>query len=155
MFFIKQLDAEEGSILATKDFKPKKEGFVFQARSGGIFRVNKLIYGNGSNGEMFTVTVPGFGQHVNSWLHVIVVHHTDPRGLQVYFNFVAQDDTETVKPDLAVVSSAMRMVIGRADVTHLPVRSRFAAKTMVFDELVLYDRPLSKEEVEIVHLQYR
>ncbi len=146
MFWVKLHDTSSGAILTTLDWSSPREGIRFHLDQNGDFK--PAIFRLGSDLNRFEGTATGFHNNINTWQHIVVVWKIDPK-YEVFLNGIAK----TVSQGTAYASSSgtqaarMRMYIGRQYITY---NNNVKTRKMTFDELILYDRPLTESEITAV-----
>ncbi len=154
MFWIKPLDLSDKTILTTSNWPPT-EGIKMGMR-GEDFALGVHLYRNLTTNEYITKSTfgPKLTQYLDSWLHITVTGFTDD-SFKIYYNGNQQILEEKTQVRVDTISPSLhRMVVGRGDVSHWGGLDSQRTLNMVFDELVMYDKPLTVTEIQIVYCQY-
>ncbi len=154
MFWMKPLDLAHRAIMCTNDWYPTTEGIKVVMQND--HKIHMTLWQNNGSAEHVTVTVssPTMTEYLNIWFHLTVVGHSDLR-FSMFINGVEQVTTTTTGVHANNVSpSVHRMVIGRSDVRNWGAHGKHHTLDMLIDELILYSRPLSVTEVQMVYYQY-
>ena len=143
-FWIKLLDSVNGVILTTLDWGPPREGIRIQAHNG---KLKLLIFREGSWGNRFSCKIPDINDFVNDWLHITVVWNTPNPRFEVYYNGIPKTFSQGThyggSHATQAATAPLKMFLGRDY-----VRVNTPPKNMIFDELVVYDRPLTQGDVQ-------
>ena len=112
-----------------------------------VFSFRAEVYREGNTNSYVTVVVADLNAYVDSWLHIALVWFNDPR-FEVYFD----GNTKNVLPPAGysnfvwpVVANAGLMYVGKGSTADVALQ--FHSASMIFDELILHDRPLGGAEV--------
>ena len=127
MFWIKQFDSHVGSILTTLDWSVPREGIRMTVNNG---KLSVDIFREGNSLNRNSAQVENFGDHVESWLHVTIVWHTDP-AFQFYYGGTLQLDTSPAYTTSShnTYEAPLRMILGRLYVTKVEGQT----KNMILD----------------------
>ena len=147
MFWVKHLNNFGGAILTTVDWHPPRVGIMFEVFDDGRFRA--IIHRHGATSNRFSGKTPGFHDNIDTWQHTVVVWKTDPK-LEIYLDGEAKMVSQGVNyaDHTKTVAAPMRMFLGREFVTH----TASLTNKMIFDELILLDRPLGADDL-VVYFQ--
>ena len=146
MFWIKQLDGNGGVILTTLDWSTPREGIRISAGNNDQLHVS--IFREGATQNRFSGRVSGINDHIDSWLHVAIVWHTDPK-FEIFFN----GELKTVNQNADYTSShttfeaRMRMKLG---VEYITRNTAVKTRDMIIDNLLFFDRPLTETDLNFI-----
>ena len=147
MFWIKLLNEEGSAILTTLDYNSPTEGMRIEASNDGKYCA--AVFRKGPEPNFLNACNAGIGNMIGSWMHVTTVWHTDPK----FEVFLDGDSKPMSQPDnygssLPMVSEAqMRMKLGLLFLTH---GSGVKTRSMIIDNLMLFDRPLTQSDISLI-----
>ncbi len=142
MFWVKHLNGLGGAILTTMDWDQPREGIKFEMFNDGRFYI--LVRKYETNSNKFFGHAPGFHVNIDTWQHIVVVWKIDPK-LEIYLDREVKTVSQGSNYQGQTYPAPMRMFLGREYVTHTATLT----KKIIFDELILFDRPLDADDLFI------
>ena len=144
LFWVKLLDSTSGGILTTLSWSPPREGIRITQNGNNL---GLAVFRKGASDNRFQGS--GGGLVYNTWLQITVVWYNDPK-LEAYYNDgFAFDTTGAYGSSSTATDTEGKFVLGREytsrDQTYC---------SMIIDNINLYNRPLSADEIVLVYNSY-
>ncbi len=143
LFWVKLLDPTEGGILTTMSW-PAREGFRISQNGNWLC---PSVFRKGASNNRFEGS--GDGLVYNTWLQITVVWHNDPKLEAYYDDGFAFDKTGAYGNSSSATDNGGKLVLGREFINK---DQRYCS--MIIDNINLYNRPLSAEEIALGYHTY-
>ncbi len=144
LFWVKLLDPTNGGILSSLSWNPPREGINIKQNSNNLA---VGVYRKGATDNRFIETISGVVY--NTWIQITVVWHNDPK-LQAYFNDdFAGEVSGPYTSASTVQDNEGKLVLGRR---YTNMENTYCS--MIIDNINLYNRPLTADEISLVYNTY-
>ncbi len=144
LFWVKLLDPTGGAILTTLSWGPPREGLRISHNGNNLYL---SVFRKGASSNRFES--PGSGLVYNTWLQITIVWYNDPK-LEAYYNDgFAFEKTGAYGSSSSTTDNEGKLVLGK----EFTNRNQGYC-SMIIDNINLYNRPLSADEIVLVYNSY-